>query len=43
MTLSLRSRVIGSAHRLTKKNIWVKINENRSKGSGDMWSEHEIP
>ena len=22
-------------HRLTKRNIWVKFNENRSKGSGD--------
>ena len=25
-----------SAHRLTERNIWVKINENRPKGSGDM-------
>ena len=35
-TLSLCSRVIGSANYLTKKNIWVKFNENRLKGSGDM-------
>ena len=25
-----------SAHRLTKGNIWVKINENHPKGSEDM-------
>ena len=25
-----------SAHRLTERNIWVKFNENQSKGSGDM-------
>ena len=24
------------AHRLTERNIWVKFNENRSKGTGDM-------
>ena len=24
------------AHRLTKRNIYVKFNENRSKGSGDI-------
>ena len=36
LTLSLRSRVIGSAHRRTERNIWVKFIENRSKGSGDM-------
>ena len=24
------------AHRLTKRNIWVKLNEILSKGSGDM-------
>ena len=27
---------MGSAHCLTKKYIWVKFNENRLKGSGDM-------
>ena len=36
LTLSLHSRVIGSANRLTERNIWVKFNENHSKGSGDM-------
>ena len=36
LTLSLCSRVIWSAHYLTKRNIWVKMNENRLKGSGDM-------
>ena len=25
-----------SAHRLTKRNIWVKFHENQLKGSGDM-------
>ena len=25
-----------SAHRFTKRNIFVKFNENRSKGLGDM-------
>ena len=34
LTLSLRSRVIGSAHGLTERNIWVKLNKNRLKGSG---------
>ena len=33
LTLGLRSRVIGSAHRLTDRNIWVKFNENHSKDS----------
>ena len=36
LTLSLCSRVIGSAHYLTKRNIWVKLKENRLKGSGNM-------
>ena len=36
LALSLRTSVIGSANRLTEKNIWVKFNENRLKGSGDM-------
>ena len=27
---------MGSAHRLTERNIWVKLNENRPKGSGDV-------
>ena len=35
LTLSLGSGVICSAHHLTKRNIWVKLNENRPKGSGD--------
>ena len=39
LTLSLCSLVIGSAHRLTERNIWVKFNE---KGSGDMeWTRIE--
>ena len=25
-----------SAHRLIERNIWVKFNENCSKGSGDL-------
>ena len=29
-----RSWVIGSAHHLTERNIWVKFNENCSKGFG---------
>ena len=36
LTLSLCSQVIDSAHYLTKRNIWVKFNENRLNGSGDM-------
>ena len=36
LTLSLCSRVKGSAHCLTERNIWVKFNVNRPKGSGDM-------
>ena len=36
VTLSLGSWVMCSAHPLTKKNIWVKSNENRSKGLGDL-------
>ena len=27
---------MSSAHRLTKRKIWVKFNKNRPKGSGDM-------
>ena len=39
--LSLHSLVIGSAH-LTERNIWVKFNENHSKGSGEMeWTHTE--
>ena len=26
----------GSTYRLTERNLWVKLNENRSKCSGDM-------
>ena len=33
LTLSLRSQVIGSAHGLTERNIRVKLNKNRLKGS----------
>ena len=33
---------MGSAHRLTEINIWMKFNENPSKGSGDMWSGHQF-
>ena len=36
LTLSLCNRVIGSAHHLSERNIWVKFNENRPEGSGDM-------
>ena len=36
LTLSMCSRVIGSAHNLTQRNIWVKFDENRLDGSGDM-------
>ena len=36
LTLSLHSRVMGSAHQLTERNIWVKFYENGPKGSGDM-------
>ena len=36
--LDLESALLSqsSAHCLTKRNIRVKFNENRSKGSGDM-------
>ena len=34
--LTVGNRVLCSAHRLTERNIWVKFNENRPKGSGDM-------
>ena len=40
MTLSLHSLVIGSAHGLTERNIWVKLNENRPMCSGDMELTH---
>ena len=36
LTLSRHACVMGSAHRLTKANIWLKFHENLSKGSGDM-------
>ena len=36
LTLSLGSWVMCSAHRLTERNIWVKLNENRPKGTGNM-------
>ena len=41
LNLSLHSRVMSSAHCLTERNIWVKFNENRSKGFGDMeWARN---
>ena len=46
LTLSGRSWVIGPAHCLTERNVWVEFNENRSKGSGDMewtWIERVNP
>ena len=27
---------MGSAHHLTKRNIWAKLNENSLKATGDM-------
>ena len=36
LTLSLGSWVMCSSHGLIEGNIWVKFNENRPKGSGDM-------
>ena len=36
LTLSLHCWVMGSAHHLTKANIWPKFNKYLSKGSGDM-------
>ena len=36
LNLSRHAWVMGSAHRLTKANIWPKFHENLSKGSGDM-------
>ena len=36
LTLSRHAWVMGSAHHLTKANIWPKFHENLSKGSGDM-------
>ena len=36
LTLSQHAWVMGSAHCLTKANIWPKFHENLSKGSGDM-------
>ena len=36
LTLSLGSWVMRSAHRLTKRKIWVKFHENLSMGLGDM-------
>ena len=34
--MSLGSWVMCSADRFTEWNIWVKFNENRPDGSGDM-------
>ena len=36
LTLSLGSWIMCSAHQLTERNICVKLNDNHSKGSGDM-------
>ena len=36
LDLSLQTRFMGSAHRLTERDIWVKITINRSKGSEDI-------
>ena len=36
LTLSLHCWVMGSAHHLTKANIWPKFNKYLSKGWGDM-------
>ena len=36
LILCLCSRVMCSAHCFTERNIWMKLNENHSKGSGDM-------
>ena len=31
----MHKRVMGSAHRLTERIIWVMFNENLTKGRGD--------
>ena len=36
VTLTLHSLVISSAHQLTKRKIWVKLNEIHPNGSEDM-------
>ena len=34
---------MGSAYRLTERNIWEKFNENRWKDSRDMeWTQHSM-
>ena len=33
LALSMRTRFMGSAHRLTERDGWVKLTINRSKGS----------
>ena len=39
--MSLCSQVISPAHCLTERNIWVRLSENRSKGSEDMeWTRN---
>ena len=42
MTLSLGSWVMCSAHPLTERNIWVKLNENHPKGSGDIGADRKF-
>ena len=40
LALSLQTRFMGSAHRLTERNIWVNFIVNRSNGSGDIeWTQ----
>ena len=34
--MKFKGKSHGSTYSLTERNIWVKFNENRSKGSGDM-------
>ena len=41
LTSSLHCWVMGSAHHLTKVNIWPKFNKYLSKVQ-EIWSEHEI-
>ena len=36
LDLESAARFMGSAHRLTEREIWVKLTINRSKGSEDI-------
>ena len=40
LTLSLGSWDMSSAHRHTKRNIWVKYHKNQR--AQEIWSRHEI-